>query len=52
MSPDVYVRCVLCLHRSETLGKVSQGLTLPEIEVSPAFSVREVFAVEARGGSI
>ena len=29
-----------------------RGLALPDVEVCPAFSVREVFAVEARGGSI
>ena len=27
-------------------------LFMPDVEVCPAFSVREVFAVEARGGSI
>ena len=29
-----------------------RGLSLPEVEVCPSFSVREVFAVEARGESI
>ena len=29
-----------------------RGLSLPEVEVCPPFSVREVFAVEARGESI
>ena len=29
-----------------------RGLSLPEVEVCPPFSVREVFAVEARGDNI
>ena len=34
------------------MGEELRGLAVPDVELCPAFSVREVFSVEARGGSI
>ena len=34
------------------MEKELRGLSVPDVEVCPAFSVREVFAVQARGDSI
>ena len=34
------------------MGEELRGLAVPEVELCPAFSVRDVFSVEARGGSI
>ena len=34
------------------MGEELRGLSVPDVELCPALSVREVFAVEARGDSI
>ena len=34
------------------MGEELRGLSVPDVELCPAFSVREVFAVETRGNSI
>ena len=43
---------VMSATEAADMGEELRGLSVPEVELCPAFSVREVFSVEARGGSI
>ena len=42
----------MCATEATVMGEELRGLSKPDVELSPGFSVREVFSVEARGGSI